>query len=133
MVAAIAAAIGGCVTTGNNVSETEALANYPQTGIEAMVGEWEGTWTGGNSYSTLKVDAEDAQTIEVKYCYGGWCARGCSDDACTGYANKLTGITFENETLTIEVKGRPVTFKRVEGQLHGLFNNKYRARMKRKR
>ena len=38
--AAIAAAsvISGCVTQGT-VSDEEALANYPQTGIEAMTGE----------------------------------------------------------------------------------------------
>lgn len=128
-----ATALTGCVTTGDAMSDAEALASYPQTGIEAITGHWGGTWTQGTAYSTLRVSAADADNIEVRYCYGGWCAQGCSNDACSGYGNRLRNVRFEDEALKFKVKTADVVFKRDGAGLYGDFNAKYRTHMKRQR
>ena len=128
-----AVTLSGCVTTGETMSEGEALANYRTTGIEAIVGHWGGTWTQGASYSTLRVTAEDADNIEVRYCYGGWCAGGCSDGTCMSHGNQLRNVRFENESLKFKVKSADVVFTRKGAGLYGDFNGKYKTHMQRKR
>ena len=128
-----AVALAGCVTTGNPMSDEEALANYPTTGIEAITGHWGGTWTQGTSYSTLRVTAQDADNIEVRYCYGGWCAGGCSDGTCSSHGNKLRSVRFEDGELKFKVKTAKVMFTRKGAGLHGDFNGKYTSNMKRQR
>lgn len=128
-----ALAVSGCVTRGNPVSDEEALASYPQTGIEAITGHWAGTWTQGSSWSTLRVSAEDPEKIVVRYCYGGWCAGGCSSGQCATYGNRLRNVRFEEEALRFKVKTADVVFMREGAHLHGVFNNKYTSRMSRQR
>ena len=123
----------GCVTTGDAISDEEALSNYPTTGIEAITGHWGGTWTQGTSFSTLRVTAQDADNIEVIYCYGGWCAGGCSDGTCMSHGNKLRNVRFEDEILKFDVKSAKVAFTRDGADLYGDFNGKYTSHMKRQR
>ena len=117
--------ITGCVTTGNTMSDAEVLAEVPSTGIEAIAGRWGGTWTVGNSYSTLQVRTDDAGKIDVRYCSGGWCAFGCSESPCSKSANRLRNVRFEDDTLKYDMKSSKVTYKREGGRLRGKIDSKY--------
>ena len=128
----LALALGACQTTTMRTSDEQANRVFPQTGIEAITGEWVGVWTGGNSQSTLKVNVENEQEIKVRYCYGGWCRKGCVGTMCTsGDRRGLKNVMFENEKLTFTWNDRPFTFEREGELLRGDFS-RYTVQMKRK-
>ena len=128
-----ALALAGCVTTGGSVSDEEALANYAQTGIESIVGEWTGSWSGFHRSTTLRVRTPTPGRIEVRYCTGGWCAQGCNTGTCPKGAWKLHDVTFEDETLRFRWKTATYAYTREGARLHGVLKGKYRTDMRRKR
>ena len=98
-----------------------------------MTGEWTGSWSGFHRYTTLRVETPAPGRIEVRYCTGGWCARGCNVGKCKKAAYKLHDVRFENETLRFRWKTATYAYTRDGAGLHGVLRDKYRADMKRKR
>ena len=128
--------LSGCTTTdgvdAQPASAQQAHTGYPGTGVESVAGEWSGTWKGLVGRSTLSVKAPSAEDIEVKYCFGNWCAGGCTKEPCGWYANPLSEIGFENEQLKFSSRGRPFVFERDGAGLRGTYKGKYEARMRRR-
>ena len=103
----------------------------PQSGIAAITGEWVGTWSGGGSRSTLKVVAEN-EMLQVRYCYGGDCRKGCTGTNCPT-RGKLRDVTFEDGRLTFRWNKVGFVFQREGAVLKGVFRDRATVRMKRKK